>query len=344
VSRLAKRLAIGLGAGLLLAGLGLGVAAWTLQRSLAPVDPAATAPRAFTVPAGATLARVARELEQAGLVRSALAVRLLGRHRGVERSLHVGEYELSASMPADEILTRIAEGRVRPLELVVPEGWTAADVARRLGALGLAEPEAFLAVVHDAASAEAFGVEGPGLEGYLFPETYHLQRGLSARDVARTLVEQFLAAWRPLAEEARAQGLGMRQVATLASIVEKETAAPDERPLIAAVFRNRLRLGMRLDSDPTVIYGIAGFDGNLRRLHLEDERNPYNTYRIAGLPPGPIANAGAESLRAVVRPAEADYLYFVSRGDGTHVFARSLREHADNVRRWQKSPARRGER
>lgn len=339
-----RRVWIALSAALLVAVLALGLAAWRLQHGLRPADPAATATQVFAVPPGATLSRVARELEAAGLVRSGLALRILARHRGVERSLHAGEYELSPAMTAGEILARIAEGRVRPLELVVPEGWTAADVARRLGDLGLAEPEAFLSVVHDSASAAELGVEGPGLEGYLFPETYHLQRGLEAREIARTLVEQFLVVWRPLEAEARAQGLGMRQVATLASIVEKETAAGEERPLIAAVFRNRLRLGMRLDSDPTVIYGIAGFDGNLRRVHLEDEGNPYNTYRIAGLPPGPIANAGAEALRAVVRPAEADYLYFVSRNDGTHVFSRSLREHAENVRRWQKSPARRGER
>ena len=128
----------------------------------------------------------------------------------------------------------------------------------------------------------------------------------------------------------------MREVVTLASIVEKETGAPEERPLIAGVFRNRLDRGMRLESDPTVIYGIPDFDGNLRRVHLDDDANPYNTYRIAGLPPGPIANPGAASLRAVVRPAETDYLYFVSRNDGTHVFSRSYREHLNAVNRYQK--------
>jgi UPF0755 protein len=227
---------------------------------------------------------------------------------------------------------------------VIPEGWTAAEVAQRLGALGLAEPEAFLAVVHDPASAGTLGVEGKSLEGYLFPETYFLQRGIEAPEIARMLVEQFLAAWRPLEEEARAQGMTMREVVTLASIVEKETGAATERPLIASVFRNRLRIGMRLDSDPTVIYGIARFDGNLRRVDLENEQNPYNTYRIAGLPPGPIANPGGDALRAVVRPAQSDYLYFVSRNDGSHEFSRSLQEHARAVQRWQRNPGNRGDR
>jgi UPF0755 protein len=322
---------------LALAALAAGLA----LRAISPADPAAGA-TLFTVPIGATLSRVATDLEGAGLVRSAWAVRLLGRWRGVERRLHAGEYELSAAMPVEEILARIAEGRVRPLELAVPEGWTAADVARRLGDLGLADREAFLALARDAATAAELGVEGPGLEGYLFPETYYLPRGLPEREIARILVAEFLDAWRPLEEEAKAQGLSMREVVTLASIVEKETAATSERPMIAAVFRNRLRLGMRLDSDPTVIYGIAGFDGNLRRVDLENERNPYNTYRIVGLPPGPIANPGADALRAVVRPAQADYLYFVSRNDGTHEFTRSLREHERAVTRWQRSPAGRG--
>ena len=141
--------------------------------------------------------------------------------------------------------------------------------------------------------------------------------------------------WDPIAAAATARGLTMRQAVTLASIVEKETAVPDERPLVSAVFHNRLRLGMRLETDPTVIYGIANFDGNLTRAHLEDESNPYNTYRIAGLPPGPIANPGAGALRAAVEPAASDALFFVSRNDGSHVFSRTYEEHVGNVQRFQ---------
>ena len=149
-------------------------------------------------------------------------------------------------------------------------------------------------------------------------------------------MDEFLARWRELAPLAEAQGRSMQEVVTLASIVEKETGAEAERPLIASVFLNRLARGMRLESDPTTIYGIPDFDGNLRRVHLEDESNPYNTYRIAALPPGPIANPGADALRAVLEPAPADFLYFVSRNDGTHHFSRTYREHVNAVNRFQR--------
>src|SRR5262249_435660 len=150
------------------------------------------------------------------------------------------------------------------------------------------------------ASASAFGVEGNSLEGYLFPETYELAKGVPAADVARLMVDHFLSVWRTLEPEAQAHGLSMREVVVLASLIERETGAPEERPLIAAVFLNRLGRGMRPETDPAVIYGIADFAGNLRRVHLEDASNPYNTYMHAGLPPGPISNPGEASLRAVV--------------------------------------------
>ena len=150
------------------------------------------------------------------------------------------------------------------------------------------------------------------------------------------MVEHFLSVWRPIEPVARERGLSMHEVVVLASLIEKETGAPEERPLIAAVFLNRLGRGMRLETDPAVIYGIAGFDGNLRRVHLQDESNPYNTYQHAGLPPGPIANPGAAALRAVVEPAGEDYLYFVARKDGTHQFSRTYGEHVRAVNRFQR--------
>jgi UPF0755 protein len=219
---------------------------------------------------------------------------------------------------------------------VLPEGLTAAEIAVRLEAATLVRANEFLAVTRDPAVAREFEVEGTGLEGYLFPETYRMPHGLSAKRVARVLVDQFRAQWAPLEADAKARGLGLQQVVTLASIVEKETGAAEERPLVASVFWNRLGRGMRLESDPTTIYGIPDFDGNLRRAHLEDETNPWNTYRIVGLPPTPIANPGAASLAAVVRPAASEYLYFVAKGDGTHIFSRSYAEHLVNVTRYQR--------
>ncbi len=319
--------------------LALAVAAGgTAKWLLAPVsdDPS---PIRVDVSSGSSLWRIATDLERAGVVRSARAFVLLARWGGVASKVRAGEYALAPSWGAERVLGELVAGRVVTYEVVLPEGLTAAEIAARLEAATLVRADEFLAVARDPAVARDFEVEGAGLEGYLFPETYRMPHGLSAKQVARVLVEQFHAQWAPLEADARARGLGQHQVVTLASIVEKETGAASERPLVASVFWNRLERGMRLESDPTTIYGIADFDGNLRREHLEDEANPWNTYRIVGLPPTPIANPGAASLAAALRPAASEYLYFVAKGDGTHVFARSYDEHLDNVARHQRRPA-----
>jgi UPF0755 protein len=301
---------------------------------------ASAPPARFDVRPGASLGQVARELESRGLIRNAVAFKMLARYRNVDGALQVGEYEFSAALAPGEILTRIVEGRVVTFEVVIPEGLTASQIALRLEAAGLSNAADFSAFASDPASVGSLGVEGATLEGYLFPETYRLPRGLGVREVAKVLVDQFLQVWREIEPQARSQELSMLEVVTLASIVEKETAAPEERPLIASVFRNRLRRGMRLETDPTVIYGIPDFDGNLRRRDLENAENPYNTYQIPGLPPGPIANPGADALRAVVNPAESEYLFFVSRNDGTHFFSKTYAEHDRAVDRYQRKRSR----
>jgi UPF0755 protein len=336
-----SRRAIVITAGLLFFALLGGVAAlslgvnWALSPALASAPPAI-----FDVQPGASLGQVARDLEARGLIRSAVAFKLLARYRELDGALQVGEYEISAALAPGEILTRISEGRVVTYEVVIPEGLTAARIAPRLEAAGLADAAAFLAFASDPASAGSLGVEGANLEGYLFPETYRLPHGLGVREVAKVFVDQFLQVWHEIEPQAKSQELSMLEVVTLASIVEKETAAPEERPLIASVFRNRLKRGMRLETDPTVIYGIPNFDGNLRRRDLEDTANPYNTYQIPGLPPGPIANPGADALRAVVNPAESEYLFFVSRNDGTHVFSKTYAEHVRAVDQYQRKRSR----
>ena len=316
------------------AALSVGVN-WALSPALASAPPAI-----FDVQPGTSLGQVARDLESRGLIRSAIAFKWLARYRELDGALQVGEYEISAALAPSEILTRISEGRVVTYEVVIPEGLTAVQIAPRIEAAGLADAAAFLAFASDPASAGSLGVEGANLEGYLFPETYRLPRGLGVREVAKVLVDQFLRVWREIEPQAKSQELSMLEVVTLASIVEKETAAPGERPLIASVFRNRLKRGMRLETDPTVIYGIPDFDGNLRRRDLENAANPYNTYQIPGLPPGPIANPGADALRAVVNPAESEYLFFVSRNDGTHVFSKTYAEHVRAVDQYQRRRSR----
>ncbi len=309
-----------------------GAVLWSLQ----PVDPAAVSVR-FEVPAGTTLGSVAERLEAEGVIRSALAMRGLARFQGTAGRLHAGEYELSPAWNVRRVLEQMVEGRVVTYPVTLPEGIAATEIAARLEQAGLVAAADFLAVARDPEVAAAFGVEGATLEGYLFPDTYQLPRGLTPRQIAKLLVDEFHRHWRELEPVARARGLSMREVVTLASIVEKETGVADERPLVASVFLNRLDRGMRLESDPTTIYGIPEFDGNLRRVHLEDESNAWNTYRIAGLPPTPIASPGAAALRAVLEPATSDYLFFVSRNDGSHIFARNYREHVNNVNRYQRS-------
>jgi len=327
-----RRAALALGA---LALAGAATSAGVVRFALAPLDPNG-AESVFVVAPGESLPAIAARLEQDGLVRDRRVVELVGRCNDLASRLQAGEYRLSAAQAPGQILDRIARGDVITHAVAFPEGLTAAEFASRLAEAGLAEREAFLAVVRDAETARALGVEGATLEGYLFPETYRFARGMPPLEIARAMVGQFQRVWEELAPRASERGLSMRDTVTLASIIEKETGVPEERPLIAAVFLNRLRRGMRLETDPSVIYGIPDFDGNLRRRDLENAANPYNTYRIAGLPPGPIASPGAHALRAVVEPAKSDYLYFVSRNDGSHAFSRTYAEHLAAVSRHQR--------
>ena len=315
--------------------LGVGAAAREFRTAFAPAD-ADGAPVLFDVARGQSTTAVARQLEARRLIRQAWTFRLLARWRGVARKIHAGQYEISPRWQTGKVLDTLVAGRVQTHPVVLPEGFTAAEIATRLAAAELCDRDAFLALVRDPASAERFGVEGPSLEGYLFPDTYRLQRDLAPETVVRTMIDRFTQKWRALAPEAAAQGRSMRDVVTLASIVQREAGHVEEMPRVASVFLNRLARGMRLEADATTIYGIPGFDGNLRRIHLEDAGNPYNTYRIYGLTPTPISNPGAEALRAVLRPESGDYLYFVSRNDGTHVFSRTYAEHRARVNRFQR--------
>jgi UPF0755 protein len=328
------------GAALVLALLALG-ATWSWYTSALEPVASAGSDVSFQVADGVTLGPVARELESRGLVRDAFVFRLHARRVGKDNALRTGEYDLSPAMSSQKILSRLTSGNVRTHAVSIPEGFRLTQIAERLAEAELVDPEAFLAVARDPEVAASLGVEGETLEGYLFPETYRLAKGLEAREVAEALVSEFLRVWRSIEPTATEQGLTMREVTTLASIVEKETGAPEERPLIAAVFLTRMAKGMRLETDPTVIYGIADFDGNLRRVHLEDETNPYNTYRIPGLPPGPIASPGEAALRAIIEPADSPYIFFVARGDGTHKFSVTYREHEAAVDEFQRRRRRR---
>ncbi|MCG6893549.1 MAG: endolytic transglycosylase MltG [Desulfobacteraceae bacterium] len=306
--------------------------AWA-QRPAAGKDPRE---RIVSVERGQRLRSTAEVLHRQGIVDDPLRFRVLARLEGLENTIQAGEYALSPAMAPLQVLRILVEGRVVLHRLTVPEGLRIRQIAQLAAAAGLVEAEEFIAAATDPEMARSLGIPADSLEGYLFPETYFFPGSATARDLCRTMVNRFHTvfsdAWRQRADQI---GFSVHEIVTLASIIEKETAMPSERAAISSVFHNRLRRGMRLETDPTVIYGIENFDGNLTRKDLR-AGTPYNTYVIRGLPPGPIANPGKAALEAALFPADTNYLYFVAKNDGTHAFSATLREHNRAVRRYQK--------
>ena len=289
---------------------------------------------------GSSPRAIGDKLVQSGVVSDPLTFRLALWRSGVARQLKAGEYRFDAPLSALEVVTKIARGDVYLRTITFPEGLTIDDMAALFEARGFGPAAAFKAAASDRDLIADLDPRARTLEGYLFPETYALPRRASANELVHMMVRRFRQVFAPLEEAARAEGRSVRDVVTLASLVEKETGKPEERPVVAAVYMNRLRIGMGLQCDPTVIYGLrlAGrYSGNLTRDNLAWD-SPYNTYRHAGLPPGPIAAPGRSALEAAVHPAQVDYLYFVSRNDGSHAFATTLEEHNRNVFQFQKKP------
>lgn len=297
-----------------------------------PVTPPAET--RLTINPGSSLRLVSQQLETAGVITDAWHFRLLGKLRGEAQSIRHGEYAFSTAATPGTILERLVDGDVRRLELVIPEGFDLRQIAARADRLLGIGPE-LLRLAREPELLARLGVAADSLEGYLFPETYLVTAGTSAAQLIQLMFDQLQAQLDDsLMATASQRGLDRHQLLTLASIIQKEAGNDSEMPLISAVFHNRLARGMRLQADPTVIYGLESFDGNLTRAHLE-ALTPYNTYRIAGLPPGPIASPGLVALQAAARPATSKALYFVARGDGTHVFSTSLQQHNEAVSRFQ---------
>ena len=290
------------------------------------------------IPLGSGPAGIGARLVDAGVVRDVWTFRAAVMVSGRARDLKAGEFRFDAPMTPVEVVDKIARGGVHTRLLTFPEGLTIAGMATVFEDRGFGTAADFTQAAQNAALIHDLDPAATDLEGYLFPETYALPRRMPARDVVERMVAGFRGAFdADLRAAAAAGGLTIRQAVTLGSLVEKETARPAERPVVAAVYRNRMKIRMGMQADPTVIYALqkAGrYDGNLSRVDLQFD-SPYNTYRYAGLPPGPIASPGRASLEAVVKPAAVDYLYFVSRNDGTHEFASTLAEHNRNVRTWQ---------
>jgi UPF0755 protein len=303
-----------------------------------PLGGAAAAPQSLVVPPGASVMEIGRRLHALGRVRHPQLFRLYVLARGEAGRLKAGEYELPAGLALDQIVGKMVRGEVVRRFVTFPEGRTIEDMAGILRASGLG-PAGFLAKAGDASLIRDLDPQAGDLEGYLFPDTYDLAPTAEApAELPARMVGRFRAVVGPEIYAVRASGLTLREVVTLASVVEMETARPEERPRVAAVFLNRLKKGMPLQTDPTVIYALrrAGtWNGNIRREDL-DVDSPYNTYRYPGLPPGPIASPGRASLQAVLRPAPVADLYFVSRGDGSHYFSDTLAEHQRAVDHYQR--------
>jgi UPF0755 protein len=290
------------------------------------------------IPPGAGSRAIGDRLISAGVIRDLPTYRTALWMSGNGRRLKAGEYRFDRAMTPFEVLDKVARGDVYVITITFPEGLSIAEMAKIFEAHGIGPASAFMQAAKDASSIHELDPAAKDLEGYLFPETYALPRKSDAAKLVGLMVGRFEHVFTPeLRQAAAAHNLSVRQAVTLASIVEKESARADERPVVAAVYENRLRIGMALQCDPTVIYALqrAGhYTGNLRRDDLAFD-SPYNTYRYPGLPPGPIANPGRGSLEAAVNPADADFLYFVSRNDGSHAFARTLDEHNRNVQKYQ---------
>ena len=327
-----RKLLVGLLLLLLAAAGGTGLWFW----SYLTTAPAGRDEVIVVIPRGTGVRGIGAILAAKGILKDDIRYLALVRFAGLTSRLKAGEYRFPAGLTPPEVLQVLATGATIRHQVTVPEGLTVEQVATIFAGQGWVRRDRFLALARDPGFLSGLGIEVEHLEGYLFPETYTLIRQeTDEASVLRQMVAQFEREWATI-RPAEPGPMTRHQLVTLASIVEKETGVAEERPLIARVFLNRLQRNMRLQSDPTVIYGIPDFTGNLTRAHLR-QATPYNTYVIPALPPGPICNPGRAALEAVLHPADANALYFVSKNDGTHVFSTNLADHNRAVRTYQKT-------
>ncbi len=304
-----------------------------------PADPAGR-PRVVIISPGASSTEIGRLLQSAGVVRRDADFVLAVRARRLTRSLQGGEYLLSPSMTLLEVVDTVARGQVILHPVTIPEGFTSAEIVDALADLTLGDRARLTEIVFHGANLypQRFLAQVPtrSLEGYLFPDTYRLPRGLEERELLRAMIDRFEQIVVPL-WEAQGRGRSLHDVVTMASLIEREARRPEERALIAGVLSNRLRRGMRLEVDATVLYALGRHKSVVTYKDLE-VNSPYNTYRRAGLPPGPIASPGVEAIQAALAPAATEYLFYVARADGSHVFSRTYREHLAAIRRYRPAP------
>jgi UPF0755 protein len=316
----------------------VGALAVLIHYSYTPINPYGNKDEMVIVdiPTGSSFVKVTEILNKVGLIKSRYLFYYLALTKRAFRSIQAGEYEFSVAMTPGEVLDKLVNGDVKHYKTVIPEDLTIKEIAEILIKDRLIVKETFLALAHDRNFLNTLGIKANSIEGYLFPNTYYFDHSMSTRQIIKIMHSEFLKRVTPEMEK-RAKGLGLvdlNQFVTFASIVGKESGNQPEKKTISAVFHNRLKMRMPLQSDPTAVYDLEDFSGKIRRSHLK-RKSPYNTYVVRGLPPGPIANPGIDSLNAALDPEQVNYLYFVSKKDGTHYFSASLDMHNQAAKQYR---------
>lgn len=289
----------------------------------------------FIISPGQTLKTVAYELENRKIIASSRLFIWLTKYKKAGKKIQAGEYLISGAQSPEKILMTLLSGKVKLYKLTIPEGFNIKETGKRVETAGFCTMDEFVTLCNNPVFIRSQGVQANTLEGYLFPDTYFFPKQADCQAVINAMVKRFRQIFsQKWQDRAKELGFSVFEIVTLASIIEKETGDASERPIIASVFHNRLKKRMRLESDPTVIYGIKDYNGNIQRKHLR-AKTPYNTYQIKGLPVGPIANPGALSIQAALFPLKTDYIFFVSKKDTTHYFSKTIQEHNRAVRKYQ---------
>jgi UPF0755 protein len=287
------------------------------------------------IPRGYSLKKIANLLKKENLVGNHSTFVILTHLRGVTNQLKAGEYLLSTNMTPLEIMEKLFKGDVITYSLTIPEGYTIKEIANLLEENKLLDKERFTALAQSRKTLDSLGIKAKSLEGYLFPDTYHFPKGTKEEEIIKKMAEKLNNLFtEDIKKRLEEINFSKHEILTLASLIEKEARIDSERKLISAVFHNRLKRKMLLQSDPTVIYALKDFDGNIRKKDMKID-SPYNTYVYRGLPPAPIANPGKDSILAALYPAEVDYLYFVAKNNGEHYFSSNFKEHNKAVRKYQ---------
>lgn len=308
-------------------------AALLLNYSFSPID-TKNVNMVIDIPTGASFWKSMKILDQAGLIKNRFFFYNLAVIQRARLKIRAGEYEFNTLITPWEMMKKLKRGDVKVYRVTVPEDLSLQEIAEILDKEKLINKEIFFEMASDKEFLESLNIKADSVEGYLFPDTYKFNRSMNTRWIMQQMVDNFRKKVTPeMILEANKRGLSEHQFVTFASIIGKESGNNEEKPKISAVFHNRLKKKMPLQSDPTAVYDLDDFAGKVLRSHLK-RKSPYNTYLIKGLPPGPIANPGLDSLKAVLKPDPGDFLYFVSRNDGTHTFSSSLAEHNQAVKQY----------